>query len=470
MKYIIIVLGLLSCWTVQGQTDSLLLTYEQFLQQVYQHHPIAQQIHLRREQAAEYLNKARGGFDPKLGGKWDYKNFDDKNYYNILNTYLKIPIWSDIAVETGYNYTNGKYLNPENNLPVAGQMYLGVKVPLLKGLWTSERRTMVQQAQLKLGASEVEIQILLNDLLYKAGKIYWDWTKVYNECLILEQSLRAAEEQLEATKQAFIQGDKPAIDTLKAFIRVQDRVILLTNKRLEQRNAGNLVTAYLWDEQQAPLALPETVVPVKLEQLSPKLLDEELLSAQLNQLQEHPVLAFYDFKQKDLDLERRLKMNSLLPKLDVKYNFLSTNHVDFFGTGIEAPVENYKFGVQFSMPLFIRKERADLALNRLKSKELEWKQLEKQRTLKVKIENYFNEAQNASRQTYSVQEMVERYQTLVDAEKIKFTIGESSIFMVNTRENQLLDAQIKLIKQQIMYLKSRMAFFWTIARLQPAEN
>ncbi|BDS15111.1 TolC family protein [Aureispira anguillae] len=470
MKQFFIVAIVLTCQNLWGQIDAPILTYEQFLQQVYEHHPISKQINIQRDQAKQYLKKARGGFDPKLGTKWDYKNFGKKNYYNILNTYLKVPVWSDISIEAGYNYTQGYYLNPENTLPQDGQAFLGLKIPLLKGLWTSERRTALQQAKLMVGASEVQIQTALNDLLYAAGKKYWEWGKSYNELLIIQQSLTTAEEQFNAVQKAFRQGDKPAIDTLKAFIRIQDRTILLNNKQVEVQNAARLVAAYLWDENQEPLMLKEGTYPITLQQLATQPFDQEVLTASLDQIEQHPDLAWYDFKLENLELERKLKINNLMPKLDVKYNFLSTNHVDFFATSAATPIQNYKLGVQFSMPIFVRKERADLALTQLKLKQVNFQQAAKQRDLKTKIENYFNEVQNASNQTDNMEQMVDNYKILLDAEKIKFDIGESSVFMMNIRENQLLDAQLKLIKQQIMYLKSRTAFFWIIANLQSVEQ
>lgn len=469
MKPILIAFVLFWSTNLLGQTDSLLLTYEQFLQQIYQNHPIAKQINIQRDVAAQYLKKARGGFDPKVGANWDFKNFDKKNYYNLLNAYLKVPIWSDIAIEAGYNYANGYYLNPENKLPEVGQAYLGVKIPLLNGLWTSDRRTTLQQAKLMLGASEAEIQALLNDLLYKAGKTYWDWVKGYNELLVVRASLENAKIQFEATKISFEQGEKPAVDTLKSFIQIQERMVLFANKSIEVQNAARLVSSYLWSENQEPLILQEGMYPVGLQQLAMQPLATSLLENSLNQLQGHPTILMYDFKLQNLDLERKLKVNNLLPKLDFKYNFLSTEHVDFFGTSAAAPVENYKLGVKFSMPIFIRKERADLALVKLKLKATSYQQEAKRRDLKIKVENYFNEVQNFALQTTTIEQMVANYTALLEVERIKFSIGEASVFMVNTRENQLLNAQMKLIKQQITYLKSRTAFFWITANLQPTE-
>jgi outer membrane protein TolC len=465
MRYILI--GICCCWLLntQAQTDSVTLTFEQYLEQVYINHPLAKRANLQREEAKAYLQKARGAFDPKIGTNWDYKEFKENTYFNILNAYLKVPIWSDIELEGGYNYANGYYLNPERTLPDVGQAYLGVKIPLLQGLITSERRIVLQQARLLEGASEAEIQIALNDLLYDAGKKYWDWTKAYNELLVVQQSLVAAQQQLAATRTSFFQGDKPAIDTLKDFIQVQEREVLLANSLVEFNNTRRAVSAFLWDNADNPMLLDETVYPVVLQQLNTTPLEEDVLQNSMTLLEEHPSLVAYDFKLKDLALKRRLNSNKLLPKLNVKYNFLSVESVDFFGTEGVAPIENYKLGVEFSMPLFLRKERADLALTDLKVRATEFQLNNKQRDLKVKLENYFNEVQIFAAQTQTLEQMVNNYTLLLDAERIKLNLGESSVFLVNVRQNQLLDAQRKLIKQQVSYLKSRMAFFWVTATL-----
>jgi len=169
-------------------------------------------------------------------------------------------------------------------------------------------------------------------------------------------------------------------------------------------------------------------------------------------------------------LERKLKTNKLLPKLDLKYNFLSTNHVAFFDGAGASPIENYKLGIKFSMPLFLRKERADLKLNNLKQREVRYEQEAKERALKVKIENYFNTVQVHSNQVAQLEQIIKNYLILLEAEQLKLKMGESSVFMVNIREKQLLEARLKLVKQQAQYLKARAAFFWITAKLSNNLN
>lgn len=445
--------------------NAQVFTYEQFLKQVYTEHPVAKQIGLLQDKAAQQLQYAKGGFDPKLGTNWDGKHFKDKTYYNIFNAHLKVPTWIGVEVEAGYNYTNGYYLNPENTLPQAGQAYLGVNIPLLKGMWTNERKTAVQQAKVLQQATTVEIQAALNDLLYQAAKSYWEWTKLYNSLLMVKQALEVANEQLIMVRTAYLQGDKPAIDTLKSFMQVQEREILLRAAQLDVENAARTVSVYLWEENGQPMELAEKAEPVVLQQLNTKSFDQELLENSLAQLNQHPKLQKYVFKLQDLELERKLKANKLLPKLDLKYNFLSTKHVAFFDGTAAAPIENYKLGVKFSMPILLRKERADLKMNALKQRETNYLQDAAAQELKIKIENYFNTVQTNVAQVEQLEKMIQNYVLLLEAEQTKLRLGESSVFMVNTRENQLLEARLKLIKQQTEYLKARAAFFWITAKL-----
>ena len=68
------------------------------------------------------------------------------------------------------------------------------------------------------------------------------------------------------------------------------------------------------------------------------------------------------FKIEGLKVEKRLKANKLLPQIDLQYNFLTETPevVRSFSTA------DYKGGVMFRFPLFLRKERGDLKLAKLK--------------------------------------------------------------------------------------------------------
>ena len=58
------------------------------------------------------------------------------------------------------------------------------------------------------------------------------------------------------------------------------------------------------------------------------------------------------------------------------------------------------------------------------------------------------------------------YKQLVKAEETRLINGESNLFLINTRENKMLEAQEKLIELQTKYFKSIYALQWSAGLLQ----
>ncbi len=117
---------------------------------------------------------------------------------------------------------------------------------------------------------------------------------------------------------------------------------------------------------------------------------------------------------------------------------------------------DYKAGVEFFFPLFLRKERAKLAQTRVK---LEQNVLDRSflfRTIENDINTAYNTLYNLDRVIEMQENMVENYERLLAGEQRKFDFGESSIFLINTRETELLDARIKLLKLRTDYEKARL--------------
>ena len=98
------------------------------------------------ERAANALLSSRGDFDPALTLDASRKTFDGKNYYFYTNPELKIPTWIGLNVKAGLENNGGNYLNPE--VTKGQSSYLGVEMPLAKGLVMDKRRAALQQAKL----------------------------------------------------------------------------------------------------------------------------------------------------------------------------------------------------------------------------------------------------------------------------------------------------------------------------------
>jgi len=64
--------------------------------------------------------------------------------------------------------------------------------------------------------------------------------------------------------------------------------------------------------------------------------------------------------------------------------------------------------------------------------------------------------------------MVANALTLRNGEQTRFENGESSLFLINSREAKLLDAQVKLYSLRTKYAKARTTLYWAAGEI-PVE-
>ena len=62
-------------------------------------------------------------------------------------------------------------------------------------------------------------------------------------------------------------------------------------------------------------------------------------------------------------------------------------------------------------------------------------------------------------------DMLQNYEDLLQAENEKFRIGESSVFLLNSREQKLIAARKKWLKQKAEYEKARAGRLWAAGQL-----
>jgi outer membrane protein TolC len=463
--FIFFFFGLLLPISSIGQENTGVFYEEDLLWFIENYHPVSQQGEILVNKGESTLKRARGSFDPYLYANFDQKYFDSKEYYSILGTGLKIPTWYGIEVKTGFDQNSGLFLNPENVIPSDGLWYAGISVPIGQGLFIDERRATLKQAKLFADASIAEQTRLMNDLYFDAIKKYWKWVEAFNKYRIYEESVELAETRFNAVKRNYELGDKPAIDTLEAYIQVQNRQITRNELQLAYQNITLELSNYLWYENNTPLEITDSLRPPSFEEIRLRdVMNAETLEGFLYNLSEmHPELLLYQFKQAQLEIDNKLKAEALKPKLNLNYNFLSEQiGSDNWGT---IPIQNYKWGLEFSFPILSRKQKGELELSQLKLQDNQLEQVQKLLILQNKVRSYFNEQLMLERQITLFNSTVNNYTQLLAGEKKKFTIGESSLFLVNSRENGVIDASLKLIELIAKYNVAQVGLVWSSGSL-----
>ena len=441
--------------TLHSQT----LTLESTLELVRQFHPVCKQANLAIDFAGSSLQATRGVFDPSLYTSTEQKTFDQKNYYNYTNVELKLPTWYGIDINAGTEDNIGQKFNSE--LTPGKNTYLGVSVPVLKGLLFDKRRASVQQAKLFLKMSRQDQLLAYNDILFDAAEAYWKWIASYKVLSILDESLKVNEDRFELVKQSFLLGDRAAIDTTEALSQFQQIQSIRIQAELDFQTRRLILSNYLWTKDNQPYELSEQVQPdsswnvVNVDEYPLPNLNELLVAAAA-----HPKLMFMGIKMDALEIDRRLKFQQMLPSLDLQYNFLSGGYwnKNLFSQSLFQ--NNYKFGIKFGVPLFLRESRGEYAQAKIKINELDYGIRQGRLEIENKVKQYFNEILATKAQLLLQQSNLFNHQRLLKAEETKFSIGESSMFLVNARENKLLEASQKLAELKAKFFKSLLAVQW----------
>lgn len=467
MKRIIVLV--IICLTVNklpAQDTLRTLTETDFLAVVKAHHPVAKQAGLLVDLARAQLLSIRGNFDPLLFIDNNQKTFDGKNYYNYTNTELAVPTWFGVELYAGLENNFGDFTNREMSLGQSS--YAGISIPVLKDLVLDKRRAALQQGKLFTQQSAFERSSIINDLLFDATKAYWNWAKDYQMLLVLDTTIALNELRYELVRISFQQGDRAAVDTTEALVQLQNFQQQREEAWLKFRKSSLELSAYLWLPNNKPVYLTERVIPdtIWAKQQFAAFPVDALTNWLTQTVTNHPKLKQFDFKLQALEVERRLKFQSLLPKLDLKYNFLQKGYN--VGNAFKNNVfeNNYKFGLSAVIPIPNRSGIGDYRAARIKIKSTELDRNFTEFNLENKVRFHYNEVLNLQKQIDIYERAYSNYVRLFNAEQLKFTLGETTLFLLNSRETKVLEAQQKLLELKTKFYQAFAALNWAAGVLQ----
>lgn len=461
MKKILVFLMMSISLIAQEKKDNE-LTYNEFLGYVKKYHPMVKSANLQINNAQANLMMARGGFDPKIEVDFDKKQFKDKTYYSILNSSFKIPTWYGIEVKAGFDNSEGVYLNPENTLPNKGLSSLGINLPLGQGLLINQRMADLQKAKIQLQWSQAERKLQSIEVLYAASIAYFNWKLNYSQVQLYKNYLKNAEVRYNGVSRLIENGDKSAIDSIEAGITVRSRKLNLEDSELKLAKSKLELSNYLWLENNVPLEIQDNIIPEDQLGLT---IQETLKTNDLlipnTAIENHPKINALQSKIAILEVDRKLKATNLLPKIDLGYYYLSEpsywNSTNF---------ENFKIGVNFSYPLFLRKERGGLQMAKFKIQDAQFALDLERVQLKNKIVSQQIEINSLVKQRKLISALVKDYDAMLTSEERLFTFGESSLFLINSRENNLVGSQLSELNMENRYFTSNVEMFKIMANLE----
>ena len=436
--------------------EKKVLPIDDFIAKVKAHHPLARVANIQIDKAAANLLMAKGGFDPALEMNATNKTFDKKNYYNYNNAELKVPLPIG-DLKTGIENNGGQFL--ESEISRGRSSYLGVEVPLAKGLLIDKRRAFLQQAKIAVQQNAAQQKVLLNDLLLEAYVSYYQWagaTKLYN---VFSNYVAISSNRLRLVKTGVVNGDRPAMDSTEAITQLQNFELLQADAFIKLTSATLDLNNFVWDGNGAVQNIATDVMPDTTLFSKNNLLQQMGILLQSNSLQ-NPLLQQYKFKIDGLQIEKKLKYQNLLPTVNLKANLLNSNYFVAKNLGTSLLENNNRWGINIKIPLRFREGRGEYKLAKLKIEESTLELKQKTQEVENKIKDYTNQFLFLQKQILTANEAYKNYNSLLRNETLRFNNGESSLFLVNSRENKVFEMEQKLIELQVKLIKAKYTLDW----------
>jgi outer membrane protein TolC len=453
--------------TTKGKVFSL----RDFQELVLLHHPIVKQAALLSDEARTRVLQSWGGFDPLLKASLDRKEFGNTRYYNYWYSELKVPLYlAGADLKVGYDRNVGTYINPDKRTGRDGLSSVGLSVPIGAGLLIDSRRNTLQQARLMVGYAEAERIKQINEVWLAAARDYWNWYNAYMQYLLIEDGIKLAQTRYDAVAAQVQLGDKPPIDSIEASITVFDRRLQFEKLKMELQNTRLLLSNNLWSEDGNPLELPATAIPQEGAQTVGIITQgrvDSLVSLAGNQ---HPELLKLRNKSDQLGIESRYRREMLKPKLNVSGSLVS-NRTDFksdLPEYYDYNWQNYKIGIDFALPLFLRSERGKLKEVNIKQRQLGFDLQQTGRDIQNDIYTSYNSLQAYEAQLNIQTRSINNQQLLLNGETQKFELGESTLFLINSRETKLIEMKIKRVEIIADYQKKIAELYYKAGTRQAA--
>jgi len=372
---------------------------------------------------------AFAAFEPRLDLASEGKDYGNDLQYRLDRAEARVGLPGGIDLVGGAAQATGAFINPERKTPVEGLVNLGISAPLGGALIFSDRQYAWNAASRDLEVEQAKRDRVERKLRLEAVKVYTFWQAQVEVQSAVDEAVAVAEERLRLVREAFRLGERSEMDTLEAYLSWVDRRTDASKQQSFSAAARANVERMLRgaDDITADLsgAQPDSR-PVILGFSPPA-------SAEPQSLNGVPELAMVSSVLRRERLAVTTAWAQWLPAPYVDYRMLQ------WGGSTWNP-EAVQWKVGLALPLFNQKARADLAgaQARLRAAEANAASVHNevevlQRQLAQQVEALDSELKallGAEAASYA----------LLQQERRRFTLGESTMFLLASRETKYLEA------------------------------
>ncbi|MBA3976066.1 MAG: channel protein TolC [Candidatus Solibacter sp.] len=436
------------------------LTLERVLQSVETHYPPLLAALQDKVLASADLMVAEGRFDMALRGGYDGTHFGA--YPNdVYRASVEKPLeYNGMTLTGGYQLGQGTFAGYDGRreTDTAGEFRTGLRAPLLRDRAMDPRRADLYKAVIGRRIADLGVDQQRLAIIQMAARRYYDWVASGRRLEAAEAVLKVAEERDQQLKDASEMGQIPRIDVtdnLRAILTRRNQVI-------EARRALELaaidLSLYYRDGSGRPTLAESALLPPDFPAL--KDLTQQRLADDVDlALMRRPEVRRFTAQKEQVEIDRKLARNQLLPNVDVAVNY-SRNAG---GRIIKRGPDELLASLIFDLPIERRQAKGrDLAaVARIRQFD------ERERFARDQITAEVQDAYSAVKAAYGrvqvLRQELEVARQLEEAERARFQLGDGTLFLVNLREQATFDTAIRELAATNEYFRAWALYEYAIA-------
>ncbi len=415
------------------------LTLGDVVAAVVDRHPLLRAAAQEEALAAADVLSAEGGFDPALRARAaviPYGPYPNER----IDVYAEQPtaLWGT-RVFGGWRYGRGSFAVYDGKLETGtgGEARLGAAIPLWRDGPIDRRRAGIQKAELGTQVAKASVEQQRLDAVRAASHRYWDWVANGRKLQIARDMLAIAVARDAGLAVRVQRGDIPAFERAENERVIHQRqAAVVAAERAFQSAQIELALFYRGGDGQ-PLTVPEERVPAAFPEPTGGAYDRA--TAERVALAQRPELKRFDAAREQARVDREYANNQR--KLGIDLSGALTKDFGQFGEDSKRLKPEVEVAVLVDVPLLTRVQDGRVrAAEATMARVSEQARFAKDRVV-ADVRDSTSAVEMARERLAAVRKEIAASQTLVEAERQRFDLGEGTLLLVNLREAALAEAR-----------------------------
>jgi hydrophobic/amphiphilic exporter-1 (mainly G- bacteria), HAE1 family len=412
----------------------------------------------------------------------------DRNFSNNFSLTQRSP-WQGSKLDVAFNNSRISTSNPFTGLTPFLQSTLGVTLtqPLLRGRKIDNERNQIRVRRKQIDISEADYETRVISVVTLVTQAYWDLVAARQDIDVKKQSVDLAQDQYERSKRQIDAGTLAPVELSAAKAELERRqdtyyssVGLLTEieNNLKSLLAGGRDQS-VWDDE---------LLPVETRSVPPPPVDDLRASIQ-TALGKRPELKNLKLRLESNEFQKELARNQTLPGANLVAGYtmaglagerntapnpffpgsagaiVPPNFVGGYGRNLSnlfgQDYSSWQAGLQIDWTARNRTAKEGLAQTKITERNLQLQRARTEQQIEAEVRNALQALRTAEQRIVAADASVQSAKEKLDSEQRLFETGESTNFLVLTRQNEYADSQRRGLVARLDYNKA-------IARLEQA--